>query len=115
MASTRWSTARRCSCGYCAAFAKSESFRDFRRGENMSPQAPQVLWQPSAEAIEQAQVTQFARQVIRKHRLDCNTYPDFWKWTVEQPEQFWSEVWDFCGVIASRKSPEVLVDAGLMP
>src|SRR4051812_378097 len=74
-----------------------------------------MVWQPSAEAIEQALVTQFARQVIRKHRLDCNTYPDFWKWTVEQPEVFWSEVWDFCGVIASRKSPAVLADGEQMP
>src|SRR3954464_2606887 len=74
-----------------------------------------MVWQPSAEAIEQALVTQFARQVIRKHRLDCNTYPDFYKWSVEHAETFWSEVWDFCGVIASRKSPDVLVDGDKMP
>ena len=81
----------------------------------MKPEQSKIVWQPSAEAIEQALVTQFARQVIRKHRLECNTYPDFWRWTVEQPEVFWSEVWDFCGVIASRKSPTVLADGEQMP
>ena len=37
---------------------------------------PEVLWQPSERAIEEAQVTQFARQVIRKRKLDVNTYPE---------------------------------------
>jgi acetoacetyl-CoA synthetase len=76
---------------------------------------PKLLWQPSAEDIEQALVTQFARQVVRKHKLDLNTYPDFHRWTVEHPETFWSEVWDFCGVIASRKGATVLVDGDKMP
>jgi acetoacetyl-CoA synthetase len=77
--------------------------------------APEVLWQPDARAIEEAQVTQFARQVIRKRRLDLNTYPDFYRWTVDHPEEFWSDVWDFCGVIASKRGNTVLVDGGKMP
>jgi acetoacetyl-CoA synthetase len=76
---------------------------------------PQLLWQPSPEAIESALVTQFARQIVRKHRLELNTYPDFHRWTVDHPEIFWSEVWDFCGVIASRKGATVLVDGSKMP
>jgi acetoacetyl-CoA synthetase len=68
------------------------------------------IWQPSEQAIESAQLTQFARQVVRKHRLDFNTYADFYRWTVDNPEIFWSEVWDWCGVIASKKGSTVLVD-----
>jgi acetoacetyl-CoA synthetase len=76
---------------------------------------PEVLWQPSERAIEEAQVTQFARQVIRKRKLDLNSYPDFYRWTVENPEEFWADVWDFCGVIASRRGATVLVDGDKMP
>ena len=46
---------------------------------------PEILWSPSERAIEEAQVTQFARQMVRKHRLELNTYPDFHRWTVENP------------------------------
>ena len=46
---------------------------------------PSLLWQPSERAVEEAQVTQFARQVIRKRRLDLNSYPDFYRWTVDNP------------------------------
>jgi acetoacetyl-CoA synthetase len=73
------------------------------------------IWQPSQEAIENAQITQFARHVVRKHRLELNTYPDFYRWTVENPEAFWSEVWDWCGVIAAKKGTTVLVDGERMP
>src|SRR5262245_33427072 len=76
---------------------------------------PKILWQPDARAVEEAQVTQFARQVIRKRRLDVNTYPDFYRWTVENPEEFWVDVWDFCGVIASKRGATVLVDGDKMP
>jgi len=77
--------------------------------------APKVLWQPDARAIEEAQVTQIARQVIRKRKLDVNTYPDFYRWTVENAEEFWTDVWDFCGVIASRRGTTVVVDGDKMP
>ena len=73
------------------------------------------LWSPSEEAIEQAQLTQFARQVVRKRHLDLNSYPEFYQWSIDQPEEFWSDVWETCGVIASRKGSTVLVDGDKMP
>ena len=75
----------------------------------------QPMWQPSEEAIEQTQLTQFARHAVRKYRLDLNTYAAFYQWTVDNPEQFWGEVWEWCGVKASRKGATVLVDGDKMP
>ena len=72
-------------------------------------------WQPAPESIESAQVTQFARHALRKHKLDLNNYAEFHRWTVDNPEAFWSEVWDWCGVIASKKGSTVLVDGDRMP
>jgi len=74
-----------------------------------------LLWQPSEEAIEQAQLTQFARQVIRKRRLEVSSYPEFYRWSVDQPEAFWSDLWDFSGIVALRKGSTVLVDGDKMP
>ena len=81
----------------------------------MTATVPRILWQPSERAVEEAQLTQFARQVVRKRRLELNSYPDFYRWSVEQPEEFWSDTWDFCGVLASRKGATVLVDGDKMP
>jgi acetoacetyl-CoA synthetase len=77
--------------------------------------APQKLWEPSQEAIERAQMTEFARWIVRRLKLDLNSYPDFYRWTVDNPEEFWSSVWDWCGVVAARKGSTVLVDGDKMP
>jgi acetoacetyl-CoA synthetase len=79
-----------------------------------SPQ-PKLVWQPGERAIEEAQITQFARQLIRKRKLDLNSYAEFHQWSVDNPQEFWSDVWDFCGVVASRKGSTVLVDGDKMP
>src|SRR5437588_12290950 len=76
---------------------------------------PELLWQPSERAIEEASLTQFARQVIRKRQLEANSYPEFYRWSADNPEEFWSDVWDYCGVIAARKGATVLVDGDKMP
>src|SRR2546423_15457623 len=68
---------------------------------------PRKLWEPSERAVEEAQLTQFARQMVRKRRLELNSYADLYRWSVECPEEFWPEVWDFCGVISSRKGSTV--------
>jgi len=90
--------------------------RQLQAGDTtMTANAPRILWQPSERAVEEAQLTQFARQVVRKRRLEVNSYPDFYRWSVERPEEFWSDTWDFCGVLASRKGAAVLVDGDKMP
>ncbi|HEX9395362.1 MAG TPA: acetoacetate--CoA ligase [Burkholderiales bacterium] len=81
----------------------------------MSRSAPVMLWQPAERAIEEAQLTQFARQVVRKRKLEFNTYPEFYRWTVEHPEEFWSDLWDWSGIVAAKKGATVLTDGDKMP
>ena len=73
------------------------------------------LWTPSAERIEEANLTRFARQAIRDWKLGLNDYPAFYRWSVDHPEQFWESVWRFAGIRASAKGARVLVDGDRMP
>ena len=73
------------------------------------------IWSPSEQAIESAQMTHFQRHIVRKYHLEKPDYADFYQWTADHPEEFWSELWDFCGVIASKKGSTVLVDGDKMP
>ena len=81
--------------------------------EQAMPERP--IWKPGQALIEQANVTAFARQAIRRWGLALNTYPDFYAWSADHPAQFWDSVWDSCGVIASNKGRRVLVDGARMP
>src|SRR5260221_6694545 len=77
--------------------------------------APKPLWQPSQERIEEANLTRFARQAIREWKLGFNSYPDFYRWSLDYPEQFWDSLWKFAGVRASSKGDRALVDPRRMP
>ncbi len=74
-----------------------------------------VMWAPTQAQIEQANLTTFARKAIRRWNLGFNTYPEFYDWSVDHPEQFWDSLWDYCGVIASNKGARVLVEGERMP
>ena len=73
------------------------------------------LWVPDQARIEQANVTRFAREAIGRWNLGLNNYPDFYRWSVKQPEQFWQSVWSFCGVIASDRGTRGVADREKMP
>ena len=79
----------------------------------MSSERP--LWEPSQARIAGANVTAFARAAIREWGLKFNTYPEFYRWTVDQPVQFWQSLWQFAGVKASRRGERVLVHGERMP
>jgi acetoacetyl-CoA synthetase len=66
------------------------------------------LWTPSAERIESSRMA--ALMLETGH----SSYAELWQWSVDQPEAFWSKVWDFCGVVG-EKGHEVLVDGDKMP
>jgi acetoacetyl-CoA synthetase len=59
-----------------------------------------VLWEPSQNAIERANLTHFARAAVKRWKLKANTYPDFYQWSVDEPSQFWLSVWEHFGIIA---------------
>lgn len=73
------------------------------------------LWTPSPERRAQANLTAFAALVAERHGVRYDNYPDLYAWSVAEPEQFWSALWDFCGVISETKGERVLVDGHRMP
>jgi len=75
-------------------------------------QAP--LWTPSSEAVERAQITRFRRRIQDRHGVDLPDYPSLHRWSVENLEAFWAEVWEVCEVIGERGAG-VVEDAHRMP
>ncbi|OOV87542.1 acetoacetate--CoA ligase [Oceanospirillum linum] len=73
------------------------------------------LWQPDSHRIESSNLHQFIRQVNDAHKLSLNDYSDLFEWSIDQTEAFWSELWDFAGVIADKKSEIVLENPDKMP
>ncbi len=72
------------------------------------PSDDRPLWSPAPERVAAANLTAFMAGRFQD-------YAALHRWSVEQPEAFWREVWSFCGVIAETQGPVALRDAGAMP
>ncbi len=73
------------------------------------------LWTPSFERIENAQVTQFRRSIESRYRVSLPGFADLHRWSVENPQAFWAELWDFGGVVAADRGEHVLINGNRMP
>ena len=73
------------------------------------------LWTPSSERIRQANLTKFLAFLRKEDFGSFEDYGALYRWSVESPEEFWPAVWDFCGVIASRRWSRVAADLDRMP
>jgi acetoacetyl-CoA synthetase len=69
-------------------------------------QAP--LWTPSPERIERATLTRFMVWAGERRGREFAGYDELWRWSVDELEDFWAAVWDFCEVRAARGYERVL-------
>jgi acetoacetyl-CoA synthetase len=61
-----------------------------------------VLWEPDDKTVRHARVTRFMSWLKDRHQLHLGGYEDLWRWSVSQPGEFWSAVWDYFEVLGDR-------------
>jgi acetoacetyl-CoA synthetase len=66
------------------------------------------LWTPSAQDIDGAEMTRFMRWAAERHGRTFDSYEELRRWSVEDLEEFWAGIWEFCGVRASKPYERVL-------
>ena len=67
------------------------------------------LWTPSRASIDAANMTAFIARINQRHGLSIADYDALYRWSIESKEDFWSELWDFCGIIGD-KGERILID-----
>ena len=70
--------------------------------------AAEPLWKPNPNTVGETRMATFMQATGH------GRYADLWQWSVDQPEAFWSTLWDFCGAIGD-KGRTVLADGERMP
>ncbi|MCP1337660.1 acetoacetate--CoA ligase [Futiania mangrovi] len=73
------------------------------------------MWTPDAQRIANANITHFREQAARDWAVDLPDYDALHAWSVDRPEQFWSSLWDGCGVVASARGDTVIENGKAMP
>src|SRR5574337_891809 len=75
----------------------------------------QPLWVPSEARRRATNLTRFIDLVDRRHGLGVRSYRELWEWSVAQIPEFWTAVWDFAGIVASRGYDQVVDDLTRFP
>jgi acetoacetyl-CoA synthetase len=68
----------------------------------------QPLWKPSPERIGRANMTRFIEFVNKRHNKQLGGYFDLYDWSVTNIEEFWSSLWGFLDIKASRGYEKVV-------
>jgi acetoacetyl-CoA synthetase len=75
---------------------------------------PQPIWIPGEERVEQARLRQFIEVARQELDWEVSSYEDLHRCSLDQPEAFWSLVWNFCGIIGDQ-GDTVLENGNQMP
>jgi acetoacetyl-CoA synthetase len=70
-----------------------------------------IVWNPPPALFENSQMAKFMGYVRKNYEPSLTKYTDLYQWSITHAEQFWTSVWDFCGVIASQSWTNALTPA----
>ena len=68
----------------------------------------ELLWTPSPERVQDANLTAYAAWLHRTRGLDFADYRALWRWSVTDLDAFWGSIWDYFDVVASAPPQQVL-------
>ncbi|TIW71091.1 MAG: acetoacetate--CoA ligase, partial [Mesorhizobium sp.] len=83
-------------------------------------QTEKPLWIPSQHVIDEAPLTAFMEFCSQRFERKFEDIDEFHSWSVTESGDFWSGVWDFCGVVGSKGevslvNDDVMLDARFFP
>ncbi|HUA10550.1 MAG TPA: acetoacetate--CoA ligase [Solirubrobacteraceae bacterium] len=74
----------------------------------MAEENEEPLWRPSAALAATSAMSRFMRRAGERHGREFASYDELWRWSTDELEDFWAEIWDQGGVVASRPYERVL-------
>ena len=73
-----------------------------------------VLWKPTPQSIERANLTRYMNWLAQHLKLNFETYDQLWQWSIDHIDDFWKSLWTYFDII-SEGSYEKVRSADEMP
>ena len=73
------------------------------------------LWTPDRERVEASKMFAFMQLIDKKHHLNLSGYRELQKWSIDYPELFWDELWNFLEIRTSQPYEKVVDDLKKFP
>jgi acetoacetyl-CoA synthetase len=75
----------------------------------------QAIWTPSPERVRASNLARFMSFAGERAGERFDDYETLQRWSVRQREDFWSALWEFCDIRASRPWDSILTNGDAMP
>jgi len=73
------------------------------------------IWQPTEDIVINSNMYKFMTNVNKRFNKQFNDYNELWLWSVNNLNYFWSQMWDYAEIIASKEYDRVIDDEDKMP
>ena len=57
------------------------------------------LWKPDTQRVQNSILSDFSKYI---NFNSSNNFKELWKWSVSNPEIFWSKFWDYSKIIGDK-------------
>ena len=74
-----------------------------------------LLWRPSEERIKSTNIYRFINFINKRYGKNLSDYDTLYGWSIDNIPDFWSSVWDFAEIKASKPYEQVVDDLKKMP
>ncbi|GAB6274608.1 MAG: acetoacetate--CoA ligase [Peptococcaceae bacterium] len=74
-----------------------------------------LLWESSGERKKNANMTYFINYINKRYEQKFVSYDELYYWSINNIPDFWTAMWDFAGVKASKSYDNIIDDPYKMP
>ena len=75
----------------------------------------QLLWKPASEKIQKTSIYKFIQHVNLTYKIKIENFKSLHKWSVENRNDFWNEIWDFYQIIGDKGNKPHLYPENNLP
>ncbi len=73
-----------------------------------------IVWRPDPDRAAHSQIAAFAQLAGERHDLDLGDYAELWQWSVDHPDQFWSDLLDAADIRFDGNRQPAMVEGDTM-
>ena len=74
-----------------------------------------LLWKPTFKRVKSTSLSQFIKHVNTQHKQKIDNFETLHKWSIENRNYFWDEVWNFYNVIGEKGDQPYLEPENSLP
>ncbi|MCX9156015.1 acetoacetate--CoA ligase [Niveibacterium sp. 24ML] len=71
----------------------------------------EIAWRPTDAMVREARITAFGTWLAQTRGLQFADYAQMWQWSVDEPDAFWSALWDWSEIRSEAPRGRALVDS----